>query len=287
MLKTTINGLTTSFEDSGGSFPERTAMNRFLAMLPLVVMGWICAAMVPIGGAVAYSAEIKGMATVGAKSALDELVPAFERASGNKVVMVYDVAAVLKKRVLDGETADLLLLTRSALEDLQKQNKLMPGSLTNVAHTPMSMAVRADAPKPDISSVEALKRTLLAARSITYPDPAIGAASGVYFAHVLDRLGLTEAVRTKTVLANPQMGSPATVLIKGDAELAVTEASGLAPVSGVQLVGPLPGEFAFAVTLAAGVGADSTSPKVAESFIQFFKGPASVPILKSKGLEPE
>jgi len=226
------------------------------------------------------------MATVGAKSVLDELVPAFERASGNKVVMVYDVAAVLKKRVLDGETADLLLLTRSALEDLQKQNKLMPGSLTNVAHTPMSTAVRAGAPKPDISSVEALKRTLLAARSITYPDPAIGAASGVYFAHVLDRLGLTEAVRTKTVLANPQM-SPATVLTKGDAELAVTEASGLAPVSGVQLVGPLPGELAFAITLAAGVGADSTSPKVAESFIQFFKGPASVPILKSNGLEPE
>jgi len=239
--------------------------------------------MVPIGGAVAHAAEIKVMATVAAKRTLDELVPAFERASANKVAIVYDVAAILKKRIFDGETADVLLLTRSALEDLQKQNKLMPGSLTDVAHTPMSVAVRAGVPNPDISSVEALKRTLLAAHSITYPDPALGAASGVYFAHVLDRLGLTEAVKAKTVLAL----NPATVVARGDAELAVTEATGIVPVSGVQLVGPFPGELAFAVTLAAAVGAESTSPKAAESFIQFFKGPASVPILKSKGLDPE
>ena len=257
-----------------------------LRMARAAIAGLLCASMALIGQAAAHAADVRVLASVSLTSVLDELAPGFERTSGNKVAVVYGVAAELKKRVLEGEAADVLILTRSAMEDLQKQNKLVPGSLTDVAHTPISVAVRAGAPKPDIGSVEALKRTLLAAHSITYPDPAIGAASGVYFAHVLDRLGLAEAVRAKTVLAKPQTGSPPTVVAKGDAELAVTEAAVIAKVSGVQLVGPLPGELAFAVTLAAGVGADSTSPKAAESFIQFFKGPAAVPVLRAKGFEP-
>lgn len=285
MMKAAISTLITYVAESDKISPERIVRSRFLAMWRVAIIGWVCAAMVPIGGAIAHAAELKVMATVAAKPTLEELVPAFERTSANKVAVVYDVAAILKKRVLDGETADVLLLTRSALEDLRKQHKIMPSSLTDVAHTPMSVAVRAGAPKPDIGSVEALKRTLLAAHSITYPDPALGAASGVYFAHVLDRLGLTEAMKAKTVLANPRR-DPAMIVAKGDAELAVTEATGIVPVSGVQLVGPLPGELAFAVTLAAGIGAESTSPQAADAFIQFFKAPASMPVLKSKGLEP-
>jgi molybdate transport system substrate-binding protein len=245
MPESTINRFNTFSEEAGGRFPRRAARNKLMALLRGVIVGCVCAAIVPISGAIAHAAEIKVMATVAAKRTLEELVPAFEKASANKVAIVYDLAAILKKRVLDGETADVLLLTRSALEDLQKQHKLMPDSLTDVAHTPISMAVRAGAPKPDISSVEALKRTLLAAHAITYPDPASGAASGVYFGHVLDRLRLTEALRPKTVLAM----NPSTVVARGDAELAVTEAMGIVPISGVQLVGPLPGEFAFAVAL--------------------------------------
>lgn len=285
MQKAMVNPLNRLLQEAGRRFSEKTAARSLLAMLRIVVVGWVCATLVVTGGAIAHATEIKVMATVGVKSVLDELIPAFEKDRDTKVIAVYEVAAVLKKRVLDGETADVLLLTQSALEELQKQNKLMPGSFTNAAHTPISVAIRDGAPRPDISSVEAFKRTLLAAQSITYPDPALGAASGVYFARVLDRLGLTEAMKAKTVLANAQRG-PAAIVAKGDAELAVTEASVIVPVSGVKLVGPLPGELAFSVTLAAGVGADSTLPKVAESFIEFFKGPTSVPILKSKGLEP-
>lgn len=109
------------------------------------------------------------------------------------------LAANLRKRVLNGESADLVILTRPAMDDLQKQNKLAPGSLANVGGTPVSVAVRAGAPKPDIRSVNAFKHALLSARSIVYADPGKGGASGVYFAHVLDRLGLAEQLKPKAI----------------------------------------------------------------------------------------
>lgn len=171
-----------------------------------------------------------------------------------------------------------MILGGQALDDLQKRGKLRPGSVTIVAGTPVSIAIRAGAPKPDISSVDAFRRTLLAAKSIVFADPVKGGLSGVYFAKVLDHLGLTEQLKTKTILV-PGAQAPE-VVAKGGAELRIAQASEIVPVKGAELAGPLPGEIAFLTVFSAGVGA-------AMAFIQYLKGPAAAPTLKEAGFEPK
>jgi len=133
---------------------------------------------------IARAAELKVLASVALTSSLDELTPIYEKETGDKLSIGYSLAADLKKRILDGETADVIILTHPMMEELQTQHKLAVDSLKNVAGTPVSIVARAGAQKPDISSVDALKHTLLTARSIVYADPAKGGASGVYFARV-------------------------------------------------------------------------------------------------------
>ena len=210
--------------------------------------------LVPSGGA-ARTTELKVLASVALTSALNELAPMYENAKGDKLSIGYGLAADLKKRILDGETADVIILTRPMMDELQKQEKLAANSLMNVAGTPVSVVARAGAPKPDISSVGAFKQTLLTARSVVYADPAKGGASGVYFARVLDRLGIAEQLKGKTILVP---GAQAAELVaRGEAELGVAQASEIVPVAGAQLIGPLPGELASMTLFTAGVGADS------------------------------
>jgi hypothetical protein len=137
---------------------------------------------------------------------LDELAPAFEKATGNKLNIGYSLIADVRRRILDGETADVIILSRPVMDELQTRDKFAANSLVNVAGTPVSVAARIGAPKPDIHSVEAFKHTLLTARSIAYSDPAKGGASGVYFASVLDRLGIAEQMKGKTILVPGAQG---------------------------------------------------------------------------------
>ena len=160
---------------------------------------WIAATAVMtllMGAVWANAAEIKVLSSVALTSALDELAPVLERTSGNKLVIEYGVAAQLKERFLAGAAADVLILTRQLMDDLQQQGKVT-GSLTNLGGTAVAVTVRSGAPKPDISSVEAFKRALVSVKSVVYADPAKGGASGVYFARVIDRLGLTEQLKAK------------------------------------------------------------------------------------------
>jgi molybdate transport system substrate-binding protein len=230
------------------------------------------------------AAELKVLASVALTSALNELAPVYEEATGDKLSVGYGLAAELKKRILGGENADVIILTRPMMDDLQRQDKLAADSVTNVAGTPVSVVARAGAPVPDISSVDAFKRTLLSARSIVYADPAKGGASGVYFAGVLNHLGLTEQLKDKTILVpGPQA---AEVVAKGEAEFGVAQASEIVPVAGAKLVGPLPGEFASTTVFSAGIGAASKSPKAARALVRFLTGPEAAPRLKAKGFEP-
>ena len=246
------------------------------------IIGLLYVSMIP--ACKANAADIKVLATVALDTVFNEAVPDFERVSGNKLMVDYGVSAQVKNRILSGESADVIVLTRMAMDDLQQQNKLVPGSITSVGSSPVSVVVRVGAPKPDISSVDALKQTLLSAKSIVYADPAKGGASGVHFARVIDRLGLTDQLKAKTILVpGPQA---AETVAKGEAELGVVEASVIVTVNGAQLVGPLPKEVASTIGLAAGIGADTKSPEAAKAFIQFLKGPTIAPILKAKGFEP-
>jgi molybdate transport system substrate-binding protein len=225
--------------------------------------------------------ELKVLASVALTSALDQIATKYD--GGGKVTMGYGLAAQLKQRILDGEATDVTILIRPMMEDLLSRGKLT-GSLANVGGTPVAIAVRAGAPKPDISSVEALKRTLLAAKSISYSDPAKGGASGVYFAKVIDKLGLTEELKAKTKLV---AGAQSPELVaKGEAELGVAQASEIIPVNGAELLGPLPGELGSVTLFTAGIGATSKMSDAAQTFVKFLTGPDVAPILKAKGFNP-
>jgi molybdate transport system substrate-binding protein len=148
-------------------------------------------------GTTVRAAEIKVLTSVALTAALNELAPAFEKATGDKLNIVYGLAAEMRKRVLEGESSDVIMITRPMMEELQKQNRLAAGGLVNVVGTPVAVAARAGAPKPDIGTVEAFKRTLLAAKSIVYADPVKGGVSGIVFARVLERLGIADQMKRR------------------------------------------------------------------------------------------
>jgi molybdate transport system substrate-binding protein len=236
-------------------------------------------------GVAANAAEVKVLASVALTSALGELALQFERATGDKLTIDYSLVADIRKRILEGEAADVIIVSRPVMDELQTRDKLVPGTIENVAGSTVVLAVRAGAPKPDISSVDSFKRSLLAAKSIVYADPAKGGLSGVHFARVLDRLGIAEQVKPKTILVpGAQAGE---VVASGDAEIGVAQRSEILPVEGAQSVGPLPGEFASVTVFSAGVGAGTNAAEAARSLIRFLTGPAAAPVFKSKGLESE
>jgi molybdate transport system substrate-binding protein len=237
-----------------------------------------------VSNGLARADELKVMASVALKSTLDDLAAKFESASGGKVTMVYGLAAQLKQRVADGEADDVAVLIRPMMEDLLKQGKLAPGRLADVGGTPVAIAIRTGAPKPDIGTVEALKHTLIAAKSISYADPSKGGASGVYFAKVVDQLGLTNELKAKTILV-PGAEAPELVA-NGEAELGVAQGSEIVSIAGAEFLGPLPSNLGSVTLFTAGIAAASKVPDAAKAFVKFITGPDAAPVLKAKGFAP-
>jgi len=236
-----------------------------------------------LSATVGHAAEVKVFTSVALTASLNEVSPIFEQKTGHKVVIDYNLAAVQKKRLVDGDRADVIILTRSMMEELTKQNKLAPGNLVNVAGTPVALAARAGVPKPDISTVEAFKQTLLSARSISYADPAKGGLSGVVASNAIERLGIAEQMKAKTTLV-PGAQSP-DLVAKGEVELGIAQASEIVPTAGTQLVGPLPGELGSMTLFTGAVGAETQSADAAKALIDFLSGPEAAPHFKSKGFQ--
>jgi molybdate transport system substrate-binding protein len=236
-----------------------------------------------MSAAAGHAAEVKVMTSVALTQSLNELAPIFEQKTGNKLTISYDLAAVQKKRILDGERADVIILTRSMMEDLATQNKLASPDIVNVAGTPVALAARAGAAKPDISTSDAFRQTLLAAKSISYADPAKGGLSGVVARKAIERLGIAEQMKSKTTLV-PGAQSP-DLVAKGEVELGIAQASEIVPIAGVQLVGPLPGELGSLTQFTGGVGAGSASADAAKALIGFLTSAEAAPHFKSKGFE--
>ena len=231
----------------------------------------------------AQAAELKVMSTVALTPTLDQLAPKNE-AGGNHLTIVYSTIANLKKKIDAGETADVMILSRPVLNDLEGQGKAAKGSVVDLGTSYVAVGVRAGAALPDISTPEKLKAALLATKSISYADPAKGGASGVHMAKVIDRLGITDQMKPKTILVpGAESGE---LVVKGEAEMAVAQASEIAAVPGMRLVGPLPGEFNSQITFAAGVGSSSKDPAAAKSLIELLTGPSGKAVLKSKGMDP-
>ncbi len=230
------------------------------------------------------AAELKVYSTIAVRGAVEELAPQFERASGNKLVFTWSTAALLLKRIEAGETPDVVILTRTSVDTLTKEGKVAPSSEMLLASSGIAIAVKAGAPKPDISTPEALKQALLNAKSIAYSDPASGGASGVYFAKLLDSMGIADAMKTKTKYP-PAGGNSASLLVSGEAELAIQQKPEIMYVAGVEVVGLLPGDLNKITEFAAGVGSQSNEANAANLLIKMLKSPAAAVIFRAKGFD--
>jgi molybdate transport system substrate-binding protein len=242
----------------------------------LTLAGLSLAALLASGAGEA--AEIKVLSTVGMQPATPELFAQFESATGHRVVVTYGLAAVLKTKFLEGAPADVLILTAPIIEDLAKQGKVVTESKKDVARSGVGVAVKAGAPKFDISTPEALKAAVLAARSIGYSREG---ASGVAFARVVERLGIADQVRAKYKDTGTKAGE---MVAAGEIELAAAQIPELMAVPGVEVVGPLPRELQTVTIFSVGLATAAQDSGAAKALIEFLSGPRATPVYKAKGL---
>jgi molybdate transport system substrate-binding protein len=213
------------------------------------------------------------------KSLMVEIVPLFERASGAKVEIRFALTSVLKKEIEDGAAFDIALLPRPEFDALVEAGKIAAGTPTDVTRSAVGLAVRSGAPKPDIGTVAALKRTLQEAKSIGYSD----GPSGAYIADLLVRLGIAGEMKPKTRLTSRPV---AEIVAEGEAEVGMQQIVAILPVKGAELVGPLPGELQNIIVYAAGVAPGSGQSGTTRALIAFMAAPEVVRLIRAKGMEP-
>ena len=232
------------------------------------------------------AAEIKVLSVLGMRAVMEDLGPKFERATGHKLAITFARPVAVVKRVQDGETADVAVIPRQGIDRFVKDGKAAADNVSVIARSSIGVAVRKGAPKPDISSPEALKRTLLAASSITYPNPAHGAASGIHFAKMLDRLGIANEMKSKTIFL-PKAGPVGILVANGEAEIAVHQLQELIPVAGIEIVGPLPGDLQDTLVFAVAIMGGTKDIAASKTLVDFLRTPESARIIKAKGMEPD
>jgi molybdate transport system substrate-binding protein len=231
----------------------------------------------------AHALELKVLTAGAFKSSVVALVPEYEKTSGNKVIIDNDTVGALAKRIEGGETFDVVVMTPAAIDELAAAGKVAPGSRTNLARVGVGVMVKAGAPKPDVSTVEAFKKAVLAAKSVSFIDPASGGSSGIYVAKLLERLGIADQVKPKEKLK--QGGYVADYIVSGEAELGIHQISEIVPHEGVTLVGPLPKDIQNYTVYTAGIGATTKQPEAAKALIAVFSGPSAQALFRAKGME--
>ena len=227
------------------------------------------------------AAELKVLASNGVKEALNELAPAFERATGHKLAIAFGLAAALKRQIEAGEAFDLAILPAAAIDDLIKQGKMDAGARAPIASSGVGIGIMKGARRPDIRTPRALKRTLLAADSITWAKEG---QSGIYFAGLLERIGIAEQMKPKIVHATSgvEVGQ---LLAGGEVQLGIILVNELMAAPGVEVLGPLPPELQKYTVFHAGVGVGSKDSSAAKALIKFLTTPAAGAVFKSKGQE--
>ncbi|HJY78274.1 MAG TPA: substrate-binding domain-containing protein [Burkholderiales bacterium] len=232
------------------------------------------------------AAEIKVLTSRAMHHVLSDLGGTFERTNGHKVTLILAPPTEIMKRVTDGQIVDIVM-SGATVDNLVKQGRIAPGDRVLLAQVGIGVAVRAGAPKPDISSPEALRRALLGAKSIVYTDPAVGGASGIHFEKVLDRLGIAQEVKAKST-KNPFAATKpsAEFVARGEAELGIQLISEIVSVPGAELLGPLPGELQSMTAILAGILDSAPQPEAARTLLRFLTSPAAAPAIKAAGMEP-
>jgi molybdate transport system substrate-binding protein len=254
------------------------------ARIAFVVSALTASIVVPIG--VGNAAEIKILSSVALKSILtDHLIPQFEASSGNKVVANFGSSASVKQQINGGEAFDLVVLSPAGvIDDFVKSGMVATDAYSNVGRIGVGVAIKAGAPRPDISSVDAFKRTLINAKSIALVDPATGGAGAVYFMSLAQRLGIVDEIKPKLKLTPPGESGPA--VAAGEAELGIGAVSEIVTVRGAELLGPFPTDAQSYTAYAAGVSAKAKEPAAARAILKFITAPAAASVLKAGGMDP-
>jgi molybdate transport system substrate-binding protein len=208
-----------------------------------------------------------------------ELLPRFEQAHGMTVDIEFRLTSALKQAIVAGASFDIAVLPRPDLNDLIEQGAIASGSATDIARSTVGLAIRPGAPKPDIGSVGALRRTLLQARSIAYSD----GPSGAYVAALLAKLGIAEEMAPKTKLTSEPV---AELIARGEAELGMQQIVAILPVKGAEFVGPLPAELQNVIVYAGGLSSGTRQAAHAKGFIAFTRTEQAKRLMRASGLEP-
>lgn len=230
----------------------------------------------------ANSAEITVLSTPGPMPEVlgRTLLPAFERASGTKFKVSFKSAPAIIKDINDGAAVDLIIAEPEAIAELGKDGKIAPNGSSRIMLSRVGVAVRAGAPKPDISTPEAFKAALVAAKSVAHSQ----GASGQHFVTVIERLGLVDVLKPKTIVVQ---GKPVGAAIAaGEAEIGIQQVAELLPIPGIDLVGPLPGDLQKIIVYSASIPAKAKDADAARAFVKFLTSEAAIAMFKQKGMQP-
>jgi molybdate transport system substrate-binding protein len=236
------------------------------------------------------AADIKVLSAGALRSLLQELKPDFEKSSGNRLLFDFATAAGVDERITSGDAVDVALLTEPRMKKLEIDGKIAKDSVALIGRARIGLAVKKGAPRPDIGSVEAFRRTLLAANSIGYTDPASGGTTGIHLAKIFEQLGIAGELKPKLRPIAGSAGEPPSVggaIALGVAEIGLQPISEMSGIPGIDIVGPIPAELQSPdLIYFAGIPTASTQPGPAKSFVEFLTGFEAAPLIKTKGLEP-
>jgi molybdate transport system substrate-binding protein len=240
----------------------------------------IAAAAVLLSSA-AGAVEIKVLSTQATEEAYKELAPQFEKASGHKVTTVFTGTLDALKRLSNGETYDLLIMARQQIDELSQSGKVIAGSRTDVAKSGVGVAVGKGKPKPDISTVDALKKALLTARSIGYST----GPSGLYVVTMFQKMGIADEVKSK-LKQTPTGVFVGSIIASGEAEIGFQQVSELSFFPGIDYVGPIPAEIQLITVFSAGIPTGTKQADAAKSLVSFITAPAAAAVFKKHALDP-
>ena len=252
-------------------------MNKFLvwAVAPVFIVGM---------SAAVRANEITLIAPGGIRAAVDQMIPAFEKSTGHKVKATFGSGGGTKERVIKGDPFDVPIV-QLPLDPVLASGHVIAASETPLAFVAVGVAVRTGAPKPDISSADAVKRLLLGSKAIAYPNAASGAAAGVSFNETLQKLGIADAMKPKIKIAQGGRGAME-LLAKGEVDIGLTFISEIITEPGVEVVGPLPRDISTPTALVGFVSAHTKEPDAAQALLRYLSSPEATAIYKQRGMEP-
>lgn len=240
-----------------------------------------------LASAAAAGAELTFFSAIGVQEVMEDLAPKFERATGHKVVVTFAPLSGVMKRIEAGETADVVVIPAQGIAELVKQGKAVADDVSTIARSSVGVAVRKGTPKPDISSPEAFKQSMLAAKSIFIAAPAFAGLGTRHVLNVFERLGIAEEMKRKTTYMKiAGAAGIAQAITETDVNVSLNQLQEFAPVAAMEIVGPLPGDLGLTILFSAVVMGSVKNADAAKALVNFLRTPEAAAVIKARGLEP-